>query len=305
MGHAHGLAQTFVELNCENLFDIRHDPSKQDSEFLPDGPRRWSAYRYWRKLNDVARALLSAADELPDLVALCEVENDTVLCDLTRRSLLRNAGYQYLMTDSPDLRGVDVALLYRPASFRPLCYEHLHVEPLRGMRPTRDILYVQGRMRSGDTLHVFILHAPSRYGGELTSRPFRLQVARALGAAVDALGPGRRIIVAGDFNDCHRSPALRRLCRHGLTNVSCKARGRRRKARATYRYKGLWRSLDHVLVSQPLLRRVDSVYVNDADFLLTPDETFGGFMPRRTFLGFRYQGGTSDHLPLVVRFRKE
>lgn len=158
---------TLVELNCENLFDCRHDSLKQDFEWLPDGQRRWTPGRYWRKVNQLGQEILSCQQEgVPDLVALVEVENDSCLFDLTRRSLLRNAGYEYLMTSSPDVRGIDVALLYQPFSFRPICYDCLAITPLEGMRPTRDILYVQGEIISGDTLHVFVVHAPSRYGGE-------------------------------------------------------------------------------------------------------------------------------------------
>ena len=135
-------AQVFVELNCENLFDTRHDEGKQDTEFTPEGPRRWTRSRYWRKLNAIGQEILSCSEQLPDLVALVEVENDTVLHDLTRRSLLRGAGYHYLMTESPDVRGIDVALLYHPARFRPLCFDCLRVTPLPDMRPTRDILYI-------------------------------------------------------------------------------------------------------------------------------------------------------------------
>ena len=290
-------------MNCENLFDTRHDPSKQDQEFLPDGPRHWTTYRYWQKLNDVGRAILACSYDLPDVVALCEVENDTVLHDLSRRSLLRNAGYEYLMTESPDVRGVDVAILYRPARFQPLCYESLYVKPVKGMRPTRDILYVKGRIVTGDTLHFFIVHAPSRYGGERTSRPFRLQVARVLAHAIDSLGGLQNIVVAGDFNDYDNSPALKLLYRSGMSNITKNAAGSLNRARATYRFKGLWRSLDHVLVSPAMTERVEQVYVNDAPFLIEEDEQYGGWKPRRTFNGFRYLGGTSDHLPLVVRFR--
>ena len=135
---------TFVELNCENLFDCRHDSLKQDVEFTPDGARHWTRTRYWRKLNHTGQTILSCSQEIPDLVALVEVENGTVLHDLTRRSLLRNAGYQYLMTESSDVRGIDVALLYLPESFRPICYESISIPLVKDMRPTRDILYVQG-----------------------------------------------------------------------------------------------------------------------------------------------------------------
>ena len=107
---------TVVELNGENLFDYRDDEGKQDEEYLPEATRHWTKKRYWRKLNNIAQELLSCSDDgIPDLIALCEVENDSVLNDLCHRSLLRNASYDYLMTSSPDLRGIDVALLYSPS----------------------------------------------------------------------------------------------------------------------------------------------------------------------------------------------
>lgn len=108
---------TFMELNCENLFDTRHDSLKNDLEFLPDGSYRWTPYRYWAKLNHLGQEIVAQSNPIPDFVAMCEVENDSVMFDLTRRSLLRNAGYEYVMTSSPDERGIDVALLYQPASF--------------------------------------------------------------------------------------------------------------------------------------------------------------------------------------------
>ena len=291
---------TFVELNCENAFDTRHDEGKEDEEFTPEGTRRWTRTRYWRKLNGLGQTILSCSDELPDLVALVEVENDSVLHDLTLRSLLRGAGYQYLMTSSPDVRGIDVALLYQPARFRPICYDCLSVEPLKEMRPTRDILYVEGETQRGDTLHLFVVHAPSRYGGELESRPFRQQVMNVL---TSALGPlqGKHIVVAGYFNDYSDGHALRLLEAQGLSNVSKDAQGQHGHAKGTYRYQGEWRSIDHVLVSASLLQKVSGVYVNDATFLLEPDERYGGYKPRRTYNGYRYQRGFSDHLPLVVK----
>ena len=297
---------TLVELNCENLFDTRHDEGKQDTEFLPTSGRYWTPRRYWRKLNNLAQEIISCGDdmELPDLVALCEVENDSCLRDLTRRSLLRNAGYDYLMTDSPDERGLDVALLYQPARFAPVCYDVFSVPLVKDMRPTRDILHVAGRIITGDTLHLFIIHAPSRYGGELESRPFRMQVARVLSHALDsllALLPRSRIIVTGDFNDYDDSPALQLLGQR-LTNITRNAQGRN-GARATYRYQGEWRSLDHVLVSPSLLPHVASTHIHDADFLMEEDEKYGGLKPRRTYSGFRYRPAFSDHLPLVVHFR--
>ncbi|MBQ4386525.1 MAG: endonuclease/exonuclease/phosphatase family protein [Prevotella sp.] len=294
---------TLVELNCENLFDYRHDEGKQDVEWMPDGQRRWSPARYWLKLNHIGQEILSCQEEgFPDLVAMVEVENDSCLHDLTRRSLLRHAGYRYLMTSSPDVRGIDVALLYQPRTFRPLCYDCMEVEPLEGMRPTRDILYVQGETVNGDTLHVFVVHAPSRFGGERATRPNRRVVMERLIGAVSQLPSNAKVIVAGDFNDYADSPSLKFLEAHGLRNVTARAVGTH-GAEGTYRYEGRWQSIDHVLVSAALVGCVGPVYVNDAPFLLEDDKRYGGVKPLRTFNGLRYQRGFSDHLPLVVRLR--
>lgn len=296
---------TFVELNCENLFDYQDDAGKQDEEYLPDATRHWTKKRYWRKLNNIAQELLSCSDDgIPDLIALCEVENDSVVYDLTRRSLLRNAGYEYLMTSSPDLRGIDVALLYSPFSFVPVESHSIRVTPVEGMRPTRDILYVSGLAATGDTLHVFVVHAPSRYGGERYSRLFRLAVAERLCQAVDSLhavSPDASILMAGDFNDDADAPALRRICQHGVRNVTKDARGSH-GVRGTYRYKGEWGSIDHVLVSPNIYNKVDTAFIHSPLFLLEEEKLYGGLRPRRTYNGMRYQPGYSDHLPLVVRF---
>ena len=293
---------TLVELNCENLFDCYHDSLKQDTEWLPASVRKWTPDRYWRKVNNIGQEILSCQEDgLPDLVALVEVENDSVLRDLTRRSLLRNAGYQYLMTQSPDVRGIDVALLYQPFSFRPICYDELDVQPMEGMRPTRDILYVQGETMNGDTLHVFVVHAPSRYGGEKATRPNRRVVMKRIVGAIHLLPPDAKVIVAGDFNDYADSPSLLFLEGHGLHNVTKDVVGTH-GAKGTYRYKGRWQSIDHVLVSTVLCDSVAQTFVHDTPFLLEEDKKYGGFKPFRTYNGYRYQRGFSDHLPLVVRF---
>lgn len=289
----------FVELNCENLFDCLHDEGKEDTEFTPEGSRRWTRTRYWRKLNHIGQDILACADQLPDLVALVEVENDSVLRDLTRRSLLRHAGYEYLMTQSADVRGIDVALLYRPVSFRPLCYENIEVPPLKGMRPTRDILYVKGLTPADDTLHVFVVHAPSRYGGEQETRPHRRQVVTLLTQRLQPVIHGD-VIIAGDFNDYADDASLLMLEHTGMQNISRNATGRNGQARATYRFQGHWHSLDHILLSPRLASRIDTVYINDADFLLEDEPRYGGKKPRRTYNGYRYNRGTSDHLPLVM-----
>ena len=295
---------TFVELNCENLFDYQDDEGKNDAEYLPEATRHWTKKRYWRKLNNIAQELLSTSDDgIPDLIALCEVENDSVLHDLTKRSLLRNAGYEYLMTSSPDLRGIDVALLYSPFSFAPIRSYPIRVNPIEGMRPTRDILYACGVTITADTLHVFVVHFPSRYGGERYSRPFRQTAAERLCQSIDsihAVSPDARLIIAGDFNDGPDSPILQQICRHGLYNLTKNTHGDN-GVKGTYRYRGEWESIDHILSSRVLYNKVDTAFIHSPAFLLEDEKLYGGYRPRRTYNGMRYQSGYSDHLPLVVK----
>lgn len=300
---------TFVELNCENLFDCQHDSLKDDTEFLPDSPRHWTTWKYWRKLNNISKEIMACGGDqaafcMPDIVALCEVENDSVMRDLTRRSSLRGAGYDYIVTDSPDLRGIDVALMYHRFSFSPIVQRSLRVAPIEGMRPTRDILYVAGRVLPDDTIHIFLLHAPSKYGGERVTRPHRAAVASRLFESIDSLravSPLAKIIVVGDFNDGADESSLSLYYGKDLCNVTRNATGKN-GAKGTYRYKGHWESIDHMLVSPSLLPSVQQASVFDAPFLLVDDERYGGVKPRRTFPPYHYDAdGYSDHLPLIVR----
>lgn len=301
---------TFVELNCENLFDCKHDSLKNDAEFTPDGLRHWTPYRYWRKLNQIAREIISCGEGIdggviPDIVALCEVENDSVMYDLTRRSSLKALRYDYLMPPTSDNRGIGVALLYHRFSFAPLKYYSLSVQMPKGFRQTRDILYVSGRVMSGDTLHLFVVHAPSRYGGEHHSRPARMAVARRLVKALDSLNAicsSPHVIMMGDFNDVSKSASLAFLLSHGMANVSDGVKGRH-GAGGTYRYQGKWETIDHFFVSAPIAAKPYEIWINDSPFLTVEDKKYGGRKPHRTFIGYRYQhDGFSDHLPLVFRY---
>lgn len=302
---------TFVQLNCENLFDCRHDSLKQDMEYTAESIRHWNANRYWKKLRNISKEILSCSsvqsngiETVPDLVALCEVENDSVMHYLSHRSLLHNARYEYVMTNSPDVRGIDVALLYSPMTFRLISSYPLRVPTLEGMRPTRDILYAQGEIISGDTLHVFVLHAPSRFSGKRVTKPYRMQVMQRLMSSVDSIRAIRsnpKIIISGDFNDEAKDASLIFLQEHGLTDVSAGARGGN-GAKGTYKYQGQWQSIDHILVSKSMLPLLSECVLNDSPFLLEEDTKFGGKKPYRTYNGYRYLGGFSDHLPLVARF---
>ena len=291
--------------NVENLFDTLHDAGFDDREFLPESDRRWTSSRYWHKQGALARVIVAAGGMQPvHVVGMCEVENDSVLRDLTRRSLLRTARYEYVMTHSPDLRGIDVALLYSPFTFALIKSHTMRINPPTGMRPTRDILYAKGVRPVGDTLHIFVIHAPSRAGGEANTRPYRVAVAQRLCNAIDSIrreDVAANIIVTGDFNDYGNTPALQLLTQKALTDVSANAKGCN-GAKGTYRYQGEWGSLDHVFVSEQLCKKGVSCRIFDAPFLMEDEEKYGGKRPWRTYQGPKYLGGFSDHLPLVVTF---
>ncbi len=313
--------------NVENLFDTV-SAGPHDLEFLPSASRRWTSGRYWHKLHSVAQVVAGVGQEpLPALVALCEVEGDTVLAHLTRRSALRNAGYRYVTTHSADHRGLNVALLYRPARFRLLTSHAICINSsVVDCVPTRDLLYVAGQVHGGDTLHLFVCHLPSRAGGTRQADRHRALAARTLRAAVDslfALQPHAKVLVAGDFNaeegDAVFTRHLRTVQALNVLNSSSRLDSMlclttphepHRGANAvngSYRFRGEWMHLDHILVSASLLRDTLGLRCVEArskvqalPFLLEEDATHGGKRPFRTWQGPIYRGGYSDHLPVSL-----
>lgn len=319
------LAFRVVSYNVENLFDLRHDSLKNDFEFLPSSTRHWNYSKYRKKLNALARTLVTIGGWTPPaLVALCEVENDSVLRDLTRYSLLREADYRYIVTQSPDERGIDVALLYQRHLFKPLGTQCIRITPpAKTLRPTRDILHVCGLLLNGDTLDVLVAHFPSRRGGAKASEPYRLHVAQQLKHMTDSLIHCRQqpqLLLMGDFNDPPASKVVRKILQaqaplpeetpapdrlyHLLSRKAQKNR-----AYGSYKYQGQWELIDHLIVSGNLLRPANGLHTNEAQadvftapFLLEADKKHGGTQPFRTYLGPRYHGGVSDHLPVVAEF---
>lgn len=299
--------------NVENAFDTRHDSLKQDEEFLPESDKRWTVYRYWKKLNALSKVIAAVGQErIPDVVTLCEVENDSVVFDLTRRSALRALGYRYVMTDSPDERGIDVALLYQPGAFRLLSVNRFRLNALWSSpapypyKPTRDILYVRGKVLSGDTLHLLVCHLPSKAGATRLTDRHRDFAARCLRQICDSIlhcSPKARIVVSGDFNATPDDVLFRRWFSGsrsgGMRLLPSRAPNNSRRVRGTYNYQGNWSTLDHLLVSSSVSVR-SGVHIADFPFLLEPDRGRGGLRLFRTYLGPRYLGGYSDHLPLYV-----
>ncbi len=281
--------------NVENLFDTRHDTLHQDFDFLPSGSHNWTQERYWRKLKDVARVVMAAGDECPpDIVALQEVENDSVMRDLTQRSILRTMGYKYLMTNSRDQRGIDVALMYLPYSFRPQQWHAVRIPShANGLPPTRDLLWICGLTPSRDTLHVIVCHFPSRQSQRANAENRKL-AAKTLTELIDSIGHKRNIIVMGDFNATPHDPIFKTL-----QNVSSVAPRQRHPQEGTYRYRGQWSWIDHIMVSESLDSKTSKPMLYTAPWLQERD-TQGGWHPRRTYFGAVYHGGVSDHVPVVV-----
>ena len=299
---------TFVQLNCENLFDCQHDSLKEDTEFTPDGKRHWNRNRYWNKIKNISQELAGCCgnDTLPDLITLCEVENDSVMTDLTRRSSLSRLGYRYIMTSSRDKRGIDVALIYNTMSFRPINHCSVTPDDCDDSHPLRDILYVSGCITSGDTLHVIVVHAPSKFGGDKKSLPRRMTVMEMTVEIIDSIrhaSPQARIIISGDFNDTADSQTMTYLEEHALTNVTRQATCSN-GIRGSYKYKGKWETIDHILVSHSLRHNVISTRIHSTPYLIYKDKQYGGWKPRRSFNGYRYDPeGYSDHLPVVMKLR--
>lgn len=302
--------------NVENLFDCRDDSLKSDEEFLPDATRHWTPYRYREKLKKIAKVIIASGGEyVPDLVGLCEVENDTCMRDLLRFSPLKEAGYRYVMTHSPDERGIDVALLYQRATFKLLHSQSVGV-PYRqvGERPTRDILHVAGKVVSGDTLDVFVCHMPSRSGDAAKREAFRLLAARVLRQTVDSLMQVRRhpnVVMMGDFNESPTGPSLSKVLQAMPYNNKVRADGlynlMHGLEQGTYRYRGEWGIFDQFIVSGRMLQGEGMVRASTGKarilrhpFLLEEDERYGGDKPFRTYNGLKYQGGFSDHLPIAL-----
>lgn len=314
-----------MSYNVENLFDCRHDSLRCDTDFLPQGAYAWSPTRYRHKLNSLAKVIAAVAQQgLPSLVGLCEVENDSVLHHLTRTSALRALDYRYLMTQSPDVRGVDVALLYQPGHFRPLWWRQVQVPSVQhGFAPTRNLLYVCGRTMRGDTVHVVVCHLPSRRGGTLRADRHRALAVSVLTELVDSVyrvQPHALLLAMGDMN---LSAGQKLFGKKGLGAAVWKGQGAVgdgcrllslpvttcagsvQGVQGSYRYRGLWETIDHILLSpawlsHPAWQVEPALQVVALPFMCRPEPTYGGVCPWRTYLGPHYAGGISDHFPVVV-----
>lgn len=289
--------------NVENAFDTINHPLKQDDEFTPSGTRNWSSYKYWRKINHLAQVIGSIGEwEAPMLIGLCEVENRSVLYDLCQHPALKKIGYQIIHEETADARGIDPAFLYNPNLFTvvkhgtiPLIYENDSL---------RHILWVQGKTYKGDTLFAYMHHWPSKYSGAITTIPKRKLAAEAW---MNDLSEKRKhfpnaiFMGGGDFNDEFNDESVQYFMALA-PYMECKSS---KLIGGTHKFREHWSLIDMIFVNREWGPKSSSeAMIFNHEKLLIPDENYSGEKPFRTYNGFKYLGGYSDHLPIYIDLYK-
>ncbi len=315
---AHQDHLTIVFYNTENLFHPSDEPGKEDKAFTPEGQNQWTQERYRKKCTHIGRVLHAIdPDTLPDLIGLCEVENQQVLQDLARTSHLQQAEYTILHHEGPDPRGIDVALLYKDNLFSPIQTVFHEVDLPGTSRPTREILYSKGVTTGKDTLHLFVTHWPSRAGGKERSAPHRMHVAETLREQVSSIrqnAPKAKILIMGDLNDHPGDPSLIKGLRARplqdssyLSDLFFQAH---QQGKGTYNYQDNWGVLDHFILSRPLLdaqNKLDASLSQASIFkqswMLYHDEESDQHKPSRFIRYGNFYGGYSDHLPIRLNIK--
>lgn len=303
--------------NVENLFDYFNDSTTIDEQFLPSGDHFWTKFRYQTKQNSLAKTIIAMGGwEAPEIIGFCEVENRYVLESLTQFTQLKGVGYEIVHQDSNDARGIDVAAIYRPDKFKLLNYEYYRLKfPFDPDSKTRDILHLIGELPNKDTLHFFVNHWPSKFGGEFETKPKRMVAAQLVRQKADSLlasNPNALIVITGDFNDEPDEESMidglafqtekDKLKSTDLFNLMYDIR----YLTGTHSFQNKWSILDQFIVSGRLMQSDSkttilnqTAQVFDLDFLIMEGAT-GARRPFRTYQGPKYVGGFSDHLPILM-----
>lgn len=300
---------TVAFYNVENLFDTEDDRWTMDEDFTPSGKYQWTEERYKTKLIHIAEVIDSLPGELPAFMALCEVENKKVLEDLVKQEKIINANYAIIHKDSPDERGIDVAMLYDPSRVEIEFSNFTTVNlPDTADQRTRDLLYVRAKV-NGEVIHLYANHWPSRGGGQMETEPLRIAVANVLEMQIGNIlkaDKNANILVMGDFNDFPNDKSVAQTLNAGieksnvLFNYMCDDQQR---GEGSHYYKGEWSPLDQFMASHALhtgkgkwIAKDDAAHYFKNDLVL-----FKGERPNRTFVGEDYKGGYSDHLAIYIK----
>jgi len=312
--------------NLENLFDYVRDTTIRDADFTPWGRRAWTEEKYNEKLSNMAYVISQMGlDVTPaglSILGVCEIENRRVLEDLVAQPALKDRNYEIVHTDSPDRRGIDVGMLYNPAHFTYVNHEMNNIEFLfddGDTLSTREIMHVTGVL-DGDTTHVLINHWPSRSGGEKRSAPRRNRAAEKAKEIVDRIkskNPDAKILVMGDLNDDPTSHSTKNILQGKSKKKDVKADDMFNPMADPYRrglgsnaYRDNWSLFDQIIVSPGLLDDEQKGYfyykanIFNKKYLIQRSGRYKGY-PFRTFSGDKYQGGYSDHFPVLVYLIKK
>lgn len=312
-----------MSYNVENLFDTIDEPKKADEIFLPNSEKHWNTKRYKKKINDLARVISSINKAaLPDLVGLAEVENRQVVEDLANSDFLKKGDYGIVHQESPDIRGIDVALMYKKSTFTYIEHEAIEVNyDFDPSTKTRDILYVKGKINNDEILHVFVNHWSSRREGMEKTEPKRLHAASLVRKKVDEIlkaDKDAKIIIVGDFNDEPQNKSLSQILNAGNSKKQDDRKlynllySKDLADKGTYNYKGNWNMLDNIVVSKALLDSQKGYVVSSAEaeifqqsWMMYYNKRYDTYTPSKTYGGPNYYGGVSDHLPVYIALVKK
>jgi hypothetical protein len=319
--------RTIAFYNVENLFDTINNPKKFDDDRTPTGKDGYTSKIYLDKIDKLSRVLSEIGRKetqtSPVILGVCEIENRAVLEDLVTSKKLIEQHYGIVHYDSPDERGIDVALLYQKRYFKPISHKthKLLIFKDDGKRDfTRDQLVVSGILDS-ELIHVIVNHWPSRSGGEAKSRPFRIAAAKLNKKIIDSLqqiDSVAKIITMGDLNDDPDSPSIKKIlkAKEKKTNVKPTVglynpmADMHRRGFNTLAYRDNLNLFDQIIFTQPFLEKDYSSYrfykagIYNKRYLITDKGPFKGY-PFRSYNYNTYQGGYSDHFPVYIYLIKE
>ena len=312
--------------NFENLFDTEDDPDIRDEEFLPKGKRLWNQDLYQDKQANMAKVVAMLGTNVtpdgPAILGVCEVENKKVLDDFVKQEAIADRNYQVVHHDSPDKRGIDVALMYQEKYFKFTSQKAYPLNVIKLSGDTlfsRDVLLVSGEL-NGEPTHIMVNHWPSRSGGENKAAAYRNKAAQVCKGIADSLyqdNPESNIIVMGDLNDDPTSPSVKKhlnakgkiekTSQGGLYNPLSDFY---KMGNGTTSFRDSWSVFDQIIISHSLLvDKEDQMKYYKAEIFKQPwmmqvSGRYKGY-PKRTFSGDIYNGGYSDHLPVLVYLVKE
>ncbi len=304
-----------VFFNVENLFDPFDDPLINDNEFTPTGKCHWTMARLKLKVMMVYRAVISASNgHYPDIIGMAEIENLWILEYLIKNTPLKDGNYGIIHKESPDPRGIDVALLYRKETITPVDYDFIPVKSSGPSRlSSRDILHFKAKLNN-ENVSFFVNHWPSRSGGYVETQGKRNIAAGIVRRTLDSIlnkDPKRKFLLMGDFNATPNEECFTKILGASIQPVPANSsllvnlsQYWSKNKTGTIRSKGHWEIFDQFICSSNLLHgnglqlSTSETAICTENFLLEDDKRYLGKKPFRTYMGPVYHGGVSDHLPI-------